>query len=111
MNAVSPAIIEDTKILKRSEDPLAKKAADCFYNYISQCDCANIDVTLLVLDATPMKRAGLPSEVASVVKFLAGPGASYMTGSIVLCDGGFNSSMPSENPADFPWHLAPQGTP
>jgi NAD(P)-dependent dehydrogenase (short-subunit alcohol dehydrogenase family) len=95
VNAVSPAIIDDTKILKKTDNVLAKTAATYYFNYISQY-------------ATPMKRAGLSKEVAAVVKFLASPEASYVTGSIVLCDGGFNSSMPSENPEDFPWHLAPK---
>ena len=38
---------------------------------------------------TPMNRMGRPDEVASVVLFLAGEGASLMTGSIVLADGGY----------------------
>jgi 3-oxoacyl-[acyl-carrier protein] reductase len=36
----------------------------------------------------PLKRAGQPEEVAGVVYFLAGPDASYMTGSVVTVDGG-----------------------
>ena len=38
---------------------------------------------------TPMGRPGKPSEVASVVLFLASDAASYMTGSIVTVDGGY----------------------
>jgi NAD(P)-dependent dehydrogenase (short-subunit alcohol dehydrogenase family) len=41
------------------------------------------------LDGTPMHRLGEPSEIASVVLFLASDAASLMTGSIVLADGGY----------------------
>lgn len=41
-----------------------------------------------VLSRTPMKRFGEPSEVAHVVAFLASDAASYMTGEIVVIDGG-----------------------
>lgn len=36
----------------------------------------------------PLKRAGQPEEVAGVVYFLAGPDATYITGSVVTVDGG-----------------------
>jgi NAD(P)-dependent dehydrogenase (short-subunit alcohol dehydrogenase family) len=37
---------------------------------------------------TPMKRLGEPSEVADVVAWLASDAASYVTGEIVVVDGG-----------------------
>jgi meso-butanediol dehydrogenase / (S,S)-butanediol dehydrogenase / diacetyl reductase len=39
-------------------------------------------------DAIPMGRAGTPEEMAEVIAFLASDAASYMTGSIVVADGG-----------------------
>lgn len=36
-------------------------------------------------------RYGTTDELAAVVAFLAGPGASYMTGSVITADGGFNA--------------------
>ena len=41
-----------------------------------------------VLSRTPMLRVGEPSEIGSVVRFLASQDASYMTGQTVYVDGG-----------------------
>ena len=37
---------------------------------------------------TPFKRAGTPMETASLIAYLATPGASYITGQIMVVDGG-----------------------
>lgn len=39
-------------------------------------------------DHLPLKRAGRPEEIAGVAWFLAGPDASYITGSVLTVDGG-----------------------
>jgi 3-oxoacyl-[acyl-carrier protein] reductase len=44
--------------------------------------------------ATPMSRSGTPDEVAALVEFLCSPGCSYLTGQLVVVDGG-NSIMES----------------
>jgi 3-oxoacyl-[acyl-carrier protein] reductase len=36
----------------------------------------------------PLERLGQPADVAAVVRFLAGPGASYITGQVIVVDGG-----------------------
>lgn len=42
----------------------------------------------------PMKRSGTPEEVAHAVRFLADPGASYITGQLIVVDGG--NSLPED---------------
>jgi 3-oxoacyl-[acyl-carrier protein] reductase len=43
---------------------------------------------------TPMKRSGMPEEVAHAVLFLAVPPASYITGQLIVVDGG--NSIPED---------------
>ena len=45
----------------------------------------------LWLEMTPMKRLAKPSEIASVILFLASESSSYCTGSIISVDGGYTS--------------------
>ena len=43
--------------------------------------------------AVPLRRMGRPEEVANVVAFLASERASYITGSLVIVDGGLHRAM------------------
>ena len=40
------------------------------------------------MNRTPMKRLGQPPEIADTVAYLASDAASYVTGEIVVVDGG-----------------------
>jgi NAD(P)-dependent dehydrogenase (short-subunit alcohol dehydrogenase family) len=55
-----------------------------------------------IMSRTPLRRLGDPAEIASVCAFLASDAASYMTGEIVVVDGGrlaLNYTMPPRPPA------------
>lgn len=45
----------------------------------------------LVRTTVPLRRQGRPEEIASAAVFLAGPGASYITGQNLAVDGGLSS--------------------
>lgn len=49
---------------------------------------ANPEAMKMVMSRTPLKRVGKPSEIGSVVAFLASDKASYITGETIYVDGG-----------------------
>ena len=40
-------------------------------------------------DAHPIGRVGQPAEIAQVIAFLASPASSFITGALVMADGGY----------------------
>lgn len=43
----------------------------------------------------PLKRPGAPSDIASTIVFLASDEASYVTGQMIVVDGGSSINMPA----------------
>jgi len=68
VNAVSPGMIETPMIDTIKKDPKAIEG---------------------LLARVPMHRVGKPEEVSNLVLFLASDASSYMTGSVVVIDGGW----------------------
>ena len=42
--------------------------------------------------ATPLRRIGMPDEIGGVAAFLASPAASFITGQVIVADGGVTIS-------------------
>jgi len=73
-NAIAPGFVDTPMSIK--EDGKNELKSDWFKdNYINS-------------GRLPLKRAATPEEVAGVAWFLAGPDASYITGSVIVVDGG-----------------------
>ncbi len=65
VNCVAPGFIDTDMTLALGEDQRAK-----------------------LIESVPLKRLGLPADVAAAVAFLAGPGAAYITGVTLHVNGG-----------------------
>ncbi|HEY0183783.1 MAG TPA: SDR family NAD(P)-dependent oxidoreductase [Rhodopila sp.] len=69
VNAIAPGVIE-TKMA----DPIIAERGEAYRREI------------------PLKRFGKPSEIASVIRFLCSPDASYITGQTITVDGGITNA-------------------
>lgn len=56
-------------------------------------DPFSADSKRLIAAQTPLGRLGEPAEIAAAALFLAGPGASFMTGQVVSPNGGIHMSQ------------------
>lgn len=70
VNSVTPGPIEDTEGMKRlAPTPDARKR---------------------IAEAVPLGRFGTKDEIADLCLFLCSPAAAYITGAVMVCDGGMN---------------------
>ncbi|RTL62899.1 MAG: glucose 1-dehydrogenase [Hyphomicrobiales bacterium] len=72
VNALAPGFVETALTARALKNPGIQKA---------------------LLDSTPMRRFGLPEEIAAAAVFLASDEASYITGAVLAVDGGMSASL------------------
>ncbi len=88
--AAKAALISLTKSVAQelaSRGVLANAVAPGFIE-TDMTDALPEDVRTAMLGRVPLGRLGAPEDVARTVRFLVGPGASYITGQVVVVDGG-----------------------
>ena len=72
VNALAPGFVETPLTARALRNPGIQKA---------------------LLDSTPMRRFGLPEEIAKAAVFLASDEASYITGAVLSVDGGMSANL------------------
>jgi len=88
--ASKAGIIGFTKALARELAPRGVRVNAIAPGYIETAltDVLPERVRKAILDATPLGRLGAPADVAAAVRFLCSDEASFITGEVLLVDGG-----------------------
>jgi 3-oxoacyl-[acyl-carrier protein] reductase len=84
-NAICPGLVGTSRAIL-SEDPTLDQNAELARR----------------ADRIPVGRVGRPEDIAAAVSYLASEGASYMTGQILVLDGGGMSPFPIARPGQGP---------
>ena len=90
-NATKAAIISLTKNFARNYGPYGVTANAVAPGFVESSMTSHIpdDLKALYLSQIPVGRSSQPEEVASVVAFLAGDGAAFITGATIDINGGW----------------------
>ncbi|MEW6106565.1 MAG: SDR family NAD(P)-dependent oxidoreductase [Bacillota bacterium] len=78
VNAVTPGVIATETVVRYADSTPVAKAE-----------------TNAKMARIPLRRFGEPEEIVEVVLFLLSPGSSYLTGSVIVADGGYSLGIPS----------------
>src|SRR5680860_120206 len=68
--------------------PSCAESSTCRSPVVARAMAENEDLASAIADMHPVGRIGQPREIADVVVFLCSKGASFMTGSQIVVDGG-----------------------
>ena len=90
-SASKAAVIGFTKALAKEAGPSGINV-NCIAPGVIDTDMnSNLDedAKIELANSTPLGRIGTPKEAANVIEFLCSEKANFITGQVILCDGGF----------------------